>query len=165
MKRENMTKKRYGNELHPLYSRWLSTTQRCNNPNHISYRNYGARGITLAADLTSFEDYKTFVESLPNYDPNSGSLDRIDNNKGYTKDNLRWVSSSVQLANQRCSGKGANRFTGVNWSVTHQRWISRISYEGKVLMSKVCLTEEEALNVRNQYIRENSLPHTIQSFK
>ena len=52
-----MTKQRYGNELHPLYSRWLSMTQRCTNPNNVNYKNYGAKGISIAEDLKSFEDY------------------------------------------------------------------------------------------------------------
>ena len=158
-----MAKKRYGNELHPLYTRWLSTTQRCSNQAHSSYANYGARGITLAPDLTAFEDYRNYVESLPGYDPVNASLDRRDNNRGYEKGNLRWVSRSTQTANQRASGKGQNRYIGVNWSITHQRWIARVSYEGRCLFTKVCKTEEEALTARNNYITEHGLPHTIQS--
>lgn len=160
-----MGKKRYGNELHPLYSRWLTITQRCNNPNHSSFKNYGARGISLSDELSSFEDFKDFVETLPGYDPHQGSLDRIDNDKGYEKSNLRWASRSLQTANQRGSGKGINRFTGVNWSVTHKRWIARITYEGKSLFTKVCMTEEEALNARNAFILQHQLPHPIQIFK
>ena len=160
-----MAKKRYGNELHPLYTRWLSTTQRCCNPNHISYKNYGARGILLAVDLSSFEDYKAYVESLPGYDPENGSLDRIDNYKGYEKGNLRWADYSTQIANQRFSGKGLNKFIGINWSKTHNRWVARVNFEGKCLFSKVCMTEEEALAERNQFIRDNGLPHTIQVIK
>lgn len=160
-----MGKKRYGNELHPLYTRWLTITQRCTNPNHSSYKNYGSRGISLSSELSSFEDFKNFVETLPGYDSNNGSLDRIDNNKGYEKTNLRWASRSLQTANQRGSGKGLNQFTGVNWSVTHNRWIARIHYEGKCLFTKVCMTEEKALNERNAFIQSNQLPHPIQTFK
>jgi len=157
-----MTKKRYGNELHPLYIRWLSTTQRCNNPNHVSYKNYGARGIFLADDLKNFEDYKEYVSQLPNYDPENSSLDRIDNNESYIKGNLRWVNQSTQVANQQHSGKGFNKYTGVNWSKTHKRWIARISFKGKTLLSKVCLTEKEAVDFRNKFISDNNLPHTQQ---
>lgn len=159
-----MSRKRYGNELHPLYSRWLTTTQRCNNPNHNSYKNYGARGITLADDLKSFDDYKTYLESLPNYDPKNGSIDRIDNNKGYIKGNLRWATRSTQTANQRYSGKGKNKYTGVNWSKPHNRWKARISLEGKVLFTKSCLTQKEALVARNEFIKLNGLPHPIQEW-
>ncbi len=157
-----MSKQRYGNELHPLYSRWLSTVQRCNNPNHESYPNYGARGIKLTDDLKSFEDYKNYVISLPGYDPVNKTIDRIDNNLNYQKGNLRWADKSVQTANQRSSGKGVNRFIGVNWSITHQRWVARITFEKKTLFTKVCLTEHEALKARNDYIKQNNLPHTIQ---
>lgn len=157
-----MTKKRYGNELHPLYKRWLSTTQRCRNPNHSSYVNYGARGITLANDLQSFNDYRDYVSNLPDYDPINKTLDRIDNNLGYQKGNLRWVNHSTQTANQRYSGKGKNRYTGINWSITHQKWIARITYKGKSLLAKSFITEEEALAYRNQFIIDNNLPHTIQ---
>jgi hypothetical protein len=158
-----MAKQRYGNELHPLYSRWLSTTQRCRNPKHVSYRNYGAKGITLADDLVSFEAYRDYVTDLPGYDPINGSLDRIDGKLGYEKGNLRWTTYSVQIANQLNSGKGLNRYTGVNWSKTHNRWIARVNLNGKCLFSKVCMTEEEALTERNQFIQQNTLPHPIQS--
>ena len=160
-----MGKKRYGNELHPLYTRWLSTVQRCTNPNHASYKRYGAKGIRLSEDLRSFEDYRDYVSSLPGYDPINRSLDRIEGSIGYEEGNLRWTCRSTQTANQIASGKGLNRYTGINWSVAHQRWVARVTFQGKTLFSKVFRTEEEALEARNQFIRENGLPHPIQSSK
>ena len=160
-----MGKKRYGNELHPVYVRWLSITQRCNNPKCGNYRNYGARGILLAEDLRAFVDFCTYVEALPDYDPVNRSLDRIDNHKGYEKGNLRWVLQSVQIANQRFSGKGTNTYTGVGWSKTHQRWVARVTYEGKTLFARTYRSEEDALTARNIFIQRNNLPHTIQSIK
>ncbi len=159
-----MTKQRYGNELHPLYARWLSTTQRCTNPNHVSYKNYGARGIALADNLRTFGDYCSHLESLPDYDPVNRTIDRIDNSKGYEKGNLRWATPSTQTANQRFSGKGKNKYTGVNWSKAHNRWVARINSDGKSVFTKVCLTQESALEVRNTFIKENGLPHTIQEW-
>lgn len=157
-----MSKRRYGNELHPLYTRWLTITQRCTNPNHVSYKNYGAKGIALAENLRSFEDFKDYMMSLPNYDPDNLSIDRIKGELGYEKGNLRWATQSMQLANQRTSGKGNNAYTGVNWSKTHKRWIARVYYEGKTLFSKVCRTQEDALMARNEFIKVNNLPHTLQ---
>lgn len=157
-----MGKQRFGNELHPLYTRWLSTTQRCRNPNHNSYRNYGGRGITMAECFKDFTVYRDYVTALPGYDPEKASLDRLDNSKGYEPGNLRWVPYSHQIANQRYSGKGQNKFTGVNWSKTHKRWVARITLEGKSLFSRSFMTEEEAVKARNQFILDNNLPHTVQ---
>ena len=157
-----MAKQRYGNELHPVYSRWLSMTQRCNNPNHISYKNYGGKGIKVSTEFKQFEVYRDYVMSLPSYDPINLQIDRIDGTKDYKRGNLRWADQSVQLANQSDSGKGFNKFTGVNWSKTHNRWVARITLKGKCLFSKVCLTEREALEARNEFIKQNRLPHTLQ---
>lgn len=156
-------KKRYGNELHPCYKKWQDMVQRCENPNHVSYKNYGGRGISIHPELRSWKDWISYVETLENYSSEL-SLDRINNNVGYQKGNLRWTTMNVQIANQRFSGKGFNKYTGVNYSITHNRWIARITFEGKSLMSKICYSEEEALKVRNQFIIENNLPHTIQTF-
>jgi len=159
-----MSKKiRYGNELHPLYSRWLSMKQRCTNPNHKQYKDWGGRGITICNEFSNFNLYKAFVESLPNYSI-QGTLDRIDNSKGYFKDNLRWTNSSTQIANQRKSSKGFNTYIGVSWNTHHNRWVARINFKGKTIFSKVCSSEYDAFIERKAYIAKNNLPHTIQQW-
>ena len=137
--------------------------QRCTTPTNNSYKNYGAKGITVDPSLEKFEDYCAYVEQLPNYDPETKSLDRIDGTQGYVKGNLRWVSRNVQIANQQCSGKGFNRYTGVNWSITKNRWIARLTLNGKSLFSKSYMTELEALDARNLFIAKHNLPHPMQS--
>lgn len=159
-----MTREKWPCEEHPMYTRWLAITQRCTNPNCSNYPNYGARGITLAEDLRAFEDFAAYVESLPNYGEPKSTLDRIENGKGYERGNLRWVSQSIQLANQRFSGKGSNKYTGVNWSKVHLRWVARVTLEGKQLLSKTFVTQQEAVEYRNQFIKDNNLPHTIQDW-
>ena len=69
--------------------------QRVTNPNDKSYYNYGARGIGTEYDSNN----KGFVGI---YGRENTSLDRIDNNDGYYKYNLRWATKSQQVLNRRC---------------------------------------------------------------
>lgn len=158
-----MTKKRFGNELHPLYSRWLSMNQRCNNPNHKQYADWGGRGITICDEFTDFKFYVNILENLPNYNL-TGTLDRIDNDEGYNLTNLRWTNSNIQVVNQRPNSRGFNLYTGVGWSKSHNRWIARITFKGKSLFTKICMSECDALKARNDFIIANSLPHKTQIY-
>jgi len=156
-----------GNEAHPLYSRWLSRTQRCTNINNSNYKNYGARGISIHKDIASFKDFVKYVTQLPNYDESKLkflSLDRSDNNGDYKKGNLRWTNRSTQTANQRPNSRGFNKYTGIGWSKSHKRWIARVHFIGKTYCSSVHLTEEAALDARNKTIIDNKLPHPIQMY-
>ena len=160
-----MKKKRYGNELHPLYTRWLSMNARCNNPNNCNYKNYGGRGISISREFKDFQVYATYLESLKDYDPDNKQVDRIDPNGNYTKGNLRWADCNTQIANQVNSGKGRNTYTGVNWSKPHARWKARVTFKGKTLLSSSHLTEKEAFDARVKFIKDNELPHIIQEWK
>lgn len=152
-----------GIELHPLYTRWLAMRRRCHNKSHESYKNYGARGITIDPDFEIFKNYAAYAESLPNYNV-ALSLDRIENSKGYVKGNLRWTTRNVQTANQRPNSRGVNNYTGVNWNITKNRWIARVHLNKKCLFSASFLKEKDALDARNQYIADNNLPHPIQQW-
>lgn len=157
-------RKRYPCEHHPDYSRWLSMKQRCDNPNSCNYARYGAKGISYAQEFKCFSVFANYIKQLPYYGCEGYSLDRIDGTKGYEFGNLRWASQSIQVANQLYSGKGANKYVGVNWNKTHARWVARITLEGKTLLSNTFATQKEALEFRNQYIKENRLPHRIQKW-
>ena len=150
-----------GNGKHPLYSRWLSMNQRCNNSGHSNYANYGGRGITISDELKDFETYSNYLDSLPNKDYKL-SIDRIDNNGNYEKGNLRWATRSTQVANQRTNSRGTNSYKGVSWSKHHNRWVASISYKCKVVFTAVCINELDAVKARNDFILENDLPHLIQ---
>lgn len=155
-----------GNEKHPLYSRWLSMTQRVNNPNHSSYIYYGGRGITIEDGLDDFTAYADYTTTLSGYvlkNLDSLQLDRRNNNGNYTKGNLRWATRSTQTANQRPNTKGFNTYTGVTWSTAHLCWVARVVYEGKNYCSSTHATELDALAARNACIQQHALPHPIQS--
>lgn len=93
-------KKIYGVKKHPLYAVWGSMKKRCNNPNEKCFKHYGGRGIKVCPEWNSF---KTFLCDMEHGYKKGLHLDRIDNNKGYSKDNCRWSTPSENCSNRRNS--------------------------------------------------------------
>jgi hypothetical protein len=72
--------------------------KRCDNPNCPDYKNYGGRGIRYCDKWKTFEG---FWEDMQEGYSDELTLDRKDVNKGYSKDNCRWVNRYVQANNTR----------------------------------------------------------------
>ncbi len=83
---------------HPNYECWRGMKQRCLNPKATSYENYGKRGITFPVEWT---DFWTYVEEVGERPGPEYTLDRIDVNKNYSKNNVRWVTWEYQTRNRR----------------------------------------------------------------
>ena len=72
---------------------------RCNNPNFNGFKYYGGRGIKVC------KEWENSFEAFYNWAINNGfsddlSLDRIDNNKGYSPNNCRWATNTIQQRNR-----------------------------------------------------------------
>lgn len=81
-----------------IYRIWSNIKQRCTNPANPRYADYGGRGITMCKRwLNSFEKFYEDVGDRPA----DLTLDRIDNNKGYSPNNVRWVSRADNNRNSR----------------------------------------------------------------
>jgi hypothetical protein len=80
-----------------IYARWSSMIARCHSPGTKRYKDYGARGIVVCEAWHTFEN---FLEDM-GHPENGLTLDRIDNDKGYSKDNCRWCSPKAQSRNRR----------------------------------------------------------------
>lgn len=72
--------------------------QRCTNPNSTYFPRYGGRGITVCHEWRTRNNFKEWA--LSHGYRNDLAIDRIDNDKGYSPDNCRWVTPSQNCCNR-----------------------------------------------------------------
>jgi hypothetical protein len=90
--------------------------QRCSDPNAYQYHRYGGRGIKVCARWKCFENFLADMGERPS---KAHSLDRIDNDKGYSPKNCRWATRKEQgrncATNRRVTFRGRT-LTVIEWS-------------------------------------------------
>lgn len=114
MLRQNITKRvgtthkacsqGFAKEYPQLYRAWTHMVSRCTNPNDSRYPDYGGRGISHEFELfIDFVDYmlEAYLEQITKFGQRDTVLDRIDNDKGYIKGNMRWVTNLKSAENRK----------------------------------------------------------------
>lgn len=87
----------HGLKKHPLYNIWNAMIKRCYRTANKDYHLYGGRGIGVSKDWHSIN---SFIRDMGTR-PEGHSLERIDNERGYCKENCTWSTSSEQSKNRR----------------------------------------------------------------
>ena len=119
-----------------LFKRWCQIKARCFTKTSTSYERYGAKGITMCDewknDFKSFEKW-AYENGYDEYLPSTEcTLDRIDNSKGYSPDNCRWVTSKDQANNQT-----TNVILSYNGkSQTISQWADEIGIDKRILYAR-----------------------------
>ena len=90
---------KHGMSFSPEYLSWKSMIARCRNPNATGYERYGGRGINICERWLTFANF--FEDMGPR--PPGRSIDRVNNELGYSKANCRWATRSEQERNKRRS--------------------------------------------------------------
>ena len=150
----------HGLTYNKFYNTWNNMIQRCTSPNHKAYKDYGARGITICGE---WQDVKNFVDWAEKTYPNieGYTLDRIDNDKGYSPENCRWADKTTQAINQRRMKNNKSGYVGVVWYIRDKKWYANIRINKILKQIGSFLTIEEAVQTRDNYIIENNLPHKL----
>jgi len=115
--------------VRPEYAAYYNMKNRCNNPESQRYGDYGARGISVcAAWMNGFD---AFMDDMGPR-PAGMSLERIDNEQGYCKENCIWATDTTQARNRRTTfltlekareireAKGSTKEVAEIWGITRQ---------------------------------------------
>lgn len=86
------------NGISKIYRRWYQMNDRCSNPKNKDYKYYGGRGIKVCRRWQI--SIHSFIDDM-GLPPVNTSLDRVDNSKGYSKENCRWATRTEQMNNTR----------------------------------------------------------------
>ncbi len=113
------------------YKCWQGMKQRCYNKNVPQYKDYGERGITVCGRWQ--ESFSNFIADMGKKPHKSLTIERVDNNKGYSPDNCVWATRSTQVHNRRNS----ILFTFNNETHCLKEWAKRLNMSYSTVSNRI----------------------------
>lgn len=103
-----------------FYKIWADMKQRCSNPKCKKYTLYGGRGISYSDNWFAYDGFKrdmysSYLKHVEEFGEKQTTLDRIDANCSYSKENCRWATYQEQRMNIR----NKEQYLGYNL-ITHE---------------------------------------------
>jgi len=134
---------RHGKSNSSAYRTWSQMVGRCKNNRDPLY---GGRGITFCDEWSVFENFYADMG-----DPPIGmSMDRIDVDGNYCKENCRWADYSLQAFNKRKHPKNTSTKTGVKLDKRSGKWGANIGKGGKRIWLGTFTSFEDAVKAREE---------------
>ena len=150
----------HGLKSNRFYQTWYNMVKRCNNPKSAVYKHYGARGITVYEEWLDVRNFVAWCDlTHPNIE--GMTLDRIDNDKGYSPENCTWSDKTTQCINQRVRKDNKSGVVGVRYYGRDGVWTAYISINNARKHIGQFDSIEEAVQARDNYIIQNNLPHKL----
>ncbi len=141
-------RQRHGKHKTKTYASYRAMIQRVFDEDHKSYEHSGGRGIIICERwLDPVNGVLNFFEDMGER-PDGMTLDRIDVNGNYTKENCRWINYSEQNFNQTLNSHNTSGKTGVSWNKEKSRWEVYITKDKKTKKLGYYTSLEEAIKVR-----------------
>jgi hypothetical protein len=137
----------------PTYQSWCDMKRRCLDPLRQGYENYGGRGIKVCERWLFFGNFLQDMGECPK----GLTLERIDNNKGYYKDNCKWATRAEQSRNKREYKNSTSGVRGVakNNCITKGKlytyWTAWMSQNGKTFRLYHGKDFNEAVRIRKEW--------------
>ena len=124
MKINGKQRRTHGMKKTPEYTAWRNMKDRCYNKKDKNFKTYGGRGITVCEQWRN--SFENFLKDMGKKPSKKHSLDRVDNNKGYSPDNCKWVTMQEQSNNRRSNKRIS--FQGITMTIAQWARFRGITY-------------------------------------
>lgn len=139
---------------------WRQMIKRCHDADHIAYHNYGGRGIAVCERWRA--SFDAFLEDMGPRPSRGHSIERIDNDKGYSPKNCAWVTRSAQNLNKRDYRNNTSGHRNIQREIRAIKgrkycyWRVRVRRNGRLVTLRRFHSIDDAIAHRDQVEKENA---------